>query len=277
MSNELKLKSFSRNVQYFVQKKVLLRGDHYKNGKIQSVVDGNVAVFYKDESSVRVQKSNLLFDGRRFLKNPVNQCFAKASEVMDDLCFSLSKEGSFLFLENRDAVLRKWTNTKLYLERFFVCDDPLVSDRMSGYIESFDSAISDESLFVSAIKRDLFYYVFFRGYYRDYGKEGVLSVSSRCDGLLGGVVATLSENWQFSKEDGQHCVRMKGCLDRDESEQEGFSNYWGIGSDPKDLRINLEGESFFDDCGIPIRMNLKLEAMVSPKNSKQIVVSIKRK
>lgn len=274
MKNRLKLKYFSDELQYSVQKKVIFEGGQYPNGRKQMEIEGVVNLLFENENSVKVRKTDFLFDGKRFFDNPVDQFFTKSSEVMNDLHLALTEDGLLKSVRNRDDVQRKWSHCKIYLERFFVSDEVDAAERMNDYIVQLDDVVSDESQFFKAVERDLFYAIFFRGYYQDFGSDGSLFRTSRWDHLLGGTRIVVSEEWTVSNENDYDLIRMVGHLNKKESDIHSFSRSMGC---VEDLDVCLGSEAFFDRKGLPVRIDFKIEVNVPSCCFKQIGVCIKRK
>lgn len=276
MKNRLKIKCFLDELQYSIQKNVLLEGNRYSKGRRRSEIIGHANLLFENENTVKVRRSDYLFNGKRFCENPVEQCFVKAAEVMNDLHLSLTDDGVLRSIKNKDDVLRKWDHCKMYLDRFFISEEAQVMDSMTDYIEQFDNVIKSEDLFLSGVKRDLFYSIFFRGYYQDFGEVKNLFQNSSWDNLFGRAKSVIAEEWILSEESGYNRIRMKGQLNEDESDMKSIFQYLQLAPDDS-LSVILNAESLLDNQGVPLSIDWSLDAKSESDYHKQISISIKKK
>lgn len=269
ISNGMKLnfKSEVETREYSVEKRTEFNDPQNPGSFNASSITEDVSITFDKsnpmETVAKVAISNVKQDGKRRPDNPINQYFLKSGEVLNKLDLLLSADGRIEKVINREEVIKNWGYIKIYLDNYFVSDDPNVISTLLGWTQQIENTVKDEDLFMQTIENDLFYNRFFYGYWMDYSLNNQLVKNQSFPGIFGSALTVFTDKLTVSEKDGKREVEISGKLNREASDMDGIAESLGMDTDSLEgLTVELKGKCLFDDAGLIEEIDLKAEAEI---------------
>ncbi len=261
---------------------VILHGQQYHNGGSESLFTENLNLTIEKanapERIVKVLRTNQKKDGTKICKNILDNYFIKSEEPLYKLDLQLTPDGSIGEILNREEVLRKWELTKIYLDDFFVSEDPNVIAEIHRWTKELDQHMKDDSLFFNMVSNNLIYNCFFHGYWLDYGDNGLITRDKQFPFLFGDANLILTENMEIYDISGETMLKIDGVFNPNKSDIGAISDYLGLNKrQVNNLTVDLDMKCLFDEIGILKKLDMYVIAEMSDSDFvKQCGLTIKK-
>lgn len=283
MKIEFNTNNESETREYSLEKMIILQGKQYHNNGSESQFSEDVSVTITKNSTseiiANVLRTNHKKNWKRFCDNPIDHYFIKSAQPLYKLELRLLPDGKIDTVLNRNEVLKQWEYTKLYLDKYFVSEDNRIIDQLNRWTDQIEQQIVDEQLFMDLVCNNLFYGVFFNGYWKDYGDENRIIIDQSFPFLFGSSKLILTEDIKVTKKTDGVSLSVTGTFNKKESDVLAISQYLDVEEkDVDNLIVDLETNYLIDKNGLIDSVDLYIFAELDGSDfKKQCGLKIKKK